>query len=217
MILKTPLRVRDVLLDEDINPSFFPSVSKVPKSVFAILPRGRNPFEILKKFPTIPLAPEKKTMAGIQVEGELIVQATEQAPNLNFAEPKNNNGCKKATGSTSIDQGFKIPIAEESLNESLSERINEKKAHFISIKSNYEFCPKISVDNSTLLMQKKCFRLPQKRKIQILLVQGPIFLQIMEFTTISCVPKEVNPLMLQKFSNITSASKSPSTMFGLPY
>ena len=42
----------------------------------------------------------------------------------------------------------------KTLNESLSQTINGKKAHFIPIKSNYELCPKISVDSSTLLMQK---------------------------------------------------------------
>ena len=70
------LRVRDVLLDGDIDPSSCPSVLKVPKSVFTVLPQGRNPFEILKKFLVIPLAPEKKTVADIQVENELISQAT---------------------------------------------------------------------------------------------------------------------------------------------
>ncbi|KAA0051433.1 hypothetical protein E5676_scaffold333G001030 [Cucumis melo var. makuwa] len=102
------LRVRDVLLDEDIDPSSFPSIPKVPKSVFAVLPRGRNPYEILKKFPAIPSAPKKKTAADIQFKGELITQASEQAPNLNFAKTKTNSCCKKAMESTSINLAFKI-------------------------------------------------------------------------------------------------------------
>ena len=82
--------------------------------MFAVLPRGRNSFEILKKFLAIPLTLDKKTVADIQFEGELITPATEQAPNLNFAETKTNSCCKKAVGSTSINPTFKILVAKES-------------------------------------------------------------------------------------------------------
>ena len=45
-------RIREVMIDEDLDPSF-PLVQKIPKSVFTSLPRSRNPFEILKIFPTL--------------------------------------------------------------------------------------------------------------------------------------------------------------------
>ena len=61
------LRIRDVLLHENFELSSFPSVVNVPKSVFADLPRSRNPFEILKLFMAIPSAPEKKTEATIRL------------------------------------------------------------------------------------------------------------------------------------------------------
>ena len=80
------------------------------------------------------------TEAGNQVEGELIVRAIEQAPSLNFAEPKINSGCKIAVGFISIDSAFKITADDESLSESLSERIKEKQAHLFTIMSNYEIC-----------------------------------------------------------------------------
>ncbi|KAA0062494.1 uncharacterized protein E5676_scaffold325G00720 [Cucumis melo var. makuwa] len=55
------LKIRDVLLDEDLDVSSFPSVLNASKSVFAALPRSRNHFAILKLFPAIPPALEKKT------------------------------------------------------------------------------------------------------------------------------------------------------------
>ena len=104
------LRVREVMLDEDIDSSFFPSVQKILKSVFPTLPRSRNPFEILKIFPTIPPMPKKKTVAGSQVEDELNVRAIEQAPFLIFAKPKSDSCCKQAVGSTFNDSAFKFPV-----------------------------------------------------------------------------------------------------------
>ena len=70
----------------------------VPKSVFAALPRNRNPLEILKLFPAIPPAPEKKSEAGNLVDSELIARASEQSPSLNVAECKINTRCKLVAG-----------------------------------------------------------------------------------------------------------------------
>ena len=112
------LRIRDFLLEENFDLSSFPSVVNVPKSVFAALPKSRNLFEILKPFPAIPLALEKKTKADNQVDSELIAWASEQPPSLNVAEPKINSCCKLAAGPT-------------------SERNKEKKANLITIKSNF--------------------------------------------------------------------------------
>ena len=86
------------------------SVLNASKSVFAALPRSRNPFEVLKLFPTIPLVPEKKTEAGNQVDSELIVKASEQSPSLNIAEPMINSCCKMAGGPTFNDSVFKTPV-----------------------------------------------------------------------------------------------------------
>ena len=106
------LRVRDVLFDENFDLSSIPSVVNVPKSVFAAIPRNRNPFKILKPFPAIPPAPEKKTEASNQVDSELIVCASEQSPSLNVAKPKINCCCKLAAGSTSVDSVFKSLVDE---------------------------------------------------------------------------------------------------------
>ena len=96
-------RIREVMIDEDFDPSFFPLVQKILRSVFASLPRSRNPFEILKNFPSTSPVSEMKTVAGNQVEEALNDRATEQAPLLNFTKPKSNSCCKKAVESSSND------------------------------------------------------------------------------------------------------------------
>ena len=90
------------MIDEDLDPSF-PLVQKIMKSVFASLPRSRNPFEILKNFLTTSPASEMKTVASNQVEEVLNDRATEQAPFLNFTKPKPDSCCKKAVESSSND------------------------------------------------------------------------------------------------------------------
>ena len=100
------------------------------RSVFASLPRSRNPFEILKNFPSTSPASEMKTKAGNQIEEALNDRATEQAPFFNFTKPKSDSCCKKAVGSTSNDPVFNIPVAEESSFESVNERNKGKGAHF---------------------------------------------------------------------------------------
>ena len=92
----------------------------VPKSVFGALPRSRNPFEILKLFPAIPLVPKKKT------------DARKQSPSLNVAEAKITQLLENGSEATSIDSVFKTPVDEEPSSER-----NKKKAHLITIKSNF--------------------------------------------------------------------------------
>ena len=55
-----------------------------------------------------------------------------------------------AAGPTTIDSVFKTLVDEEPS----SERDKEKKAHLITIMSNYEICTKITEDNSAHLKQK---------------------------------------------------------------
>ena len=126
------LRIRDVLLDEKFDLSSFPSVVNVPKSVFAALPRSRNPFEILKLFLAIPPVSEKKSEAGNLVDSELIARASEQSL-FECCRTRGKQGCKLTAGPTSIDSVFKRPVDEGPSNE----RNKEKKAHLITIKSNF--------------------------------------------------------------------------------
>ena len=52
---------------------------------------------------------------------------------MNVVEPKINSCCKMPMGPTSIDSVFKTPV-DEDLS---SGRSKEKKAHLITIKSNF--------------------------------------------------------------------------------
>ena len=202
------------MLDEDIDSSSFPLVHKIPKSMFATLPRSRNQLEILKNFPTIPPAPETKTVAGSQVEDELNVRVTEQAPFFYFAEPK-SDCCKKAVGSAFNDPGFNIPVTEEPFCESLNDGNKGKRAHFNNSLSNNYFCPSNS-DAAQQIHYKKSFRMFQILILHFLLVQGPIFFRIRYFQSFQeC--QRVILLIFQKYLSIISASKPPSTMCGLPF
>ena len=125
-----------------ISPPFHQFLD-VPKSSFAVLPRNRSPFEILKHFSASSPVLEKKTGANINLVDDLIGRATEQS--LINTKPIQHNCLKKVMGPT----GNNLNLINPTVKEPVSER-NKGKAHLITIMSNYDLSSAVIKDLATL-------------------------------------------------------------------
>ena len=131
------------MLDEGCDLSSFPPVLNVPRSVFATLPKYRNPFQSLEHFPAS--TPMSKKMKGsvIQVATNSIRRDSGQFPLLINESPIGHSCIKKKPGPTDFNQ---LPINLAAVN--LSSERKKGKSPLITIMQNYEISSKVIKDYS---------------------------------------------------------------------